>query len=125
MIVGRDAIARKDGEDILKCTKQIANSQGFVNQESGWNGYSILNRSQGEINALELGIRFNSSNVTNPKIIFLLGCDNYITPSDIPKNSFVVYIGSHGDQGAQYADIILPAATFTEKSGTYGTVFLT
>jgi len=43
----------------------------------------------------------------------LLGCDNYIQPTDIPSNSFVVYIGSHGDQGAQYADVILPAATYT------------
>lgn len=72
---------------------------------------------------MELGMKFNSTNMNNPKIIFLLGCDNSITPSDIPKDSFVVYIGSHGDQGAQYADVILPAATFTEKSGTYGTIF--
>ncbi len=62
---------------------------------------------------MELGIKFNSQKVENPKVIFLLGCDNNITPSDIPKNAFVVYIGSHGDQGAQYADIILPAATYT------------
>jgi hypothetical protein len=27
-----------------------------------------------------------------PKVIFLLGCDNNITPEDIPKDSFVVYI---------------------------------
>ena len=47
MIVGRDAISRKDGESILKCTKQIANSQGFINAENNWNGYNILNRSQG------------------------------------------------------------------------------
>lgn len=56
----------------------------------------------------------------SPKIIFLVGCDNNITEADIPKDAFVVYIGSHGDQGAQYADVILPAATYTEKSGTYG-----
>lgn len=54
-------------------------------------------------------------------MIFLLGCDNNITPEDIPRDSFVVYIGSHGDQGAQYADVILPAAAYTERSGTYGT----
>ena len=33
--------------------------------------------------------------------------------------AFVVYIGSHGDKGAHRADVILPAATYTEKSGTY------
>lgn len=58
------------------------------------------------------------------KVIFLLGCDNNISASDIPKDSFVVYIGSHGDQGAQYADMILPASTYMERSGTYGTLYL-
>ena len=33
--------------------------------------------------------------------------------------AFVVYIGSHGDAGAHRADVILPGATYTEKSGTY------
>lgn len=56
----------------------------------------------------------------NPKILFLLGCDNNISAKDIPKDAFVVYIGSFGDQGAQYADIILPAAAYTETNGTYG-----
>lgn len=63
------------------------------------------------MNALELGIKFVPS-TNNHKVIFLLGCDNYINPTDIPKDAFVVYIGSHGDQGAQYADIILPAASY-------------
>lgn len=63
------------------------------------------------MNALELGINFKPT-TSDYKVIFLLGCDNYIAPSDIPKDSFVVYIGSHGDQGAQYADVILPAATY-------------
>ena len=52
-----------------------------------------------------------------------MGCDNSIKPEDIPKDSFVVYIGSFGDQGAQYADVILPAAAYTEKSGTFGIIF--
>ena len=50
---------------------------------------------------------------TQPKIIFLLGCDNNISQKDIPKDAFVVYIGSFGDQGAQFADVILPAAAYT------------
>ena len=34
-------------------------------------------------------------------------------------SAFVVYIGTHGDAGAHRADVILPAAAYTEKSGTY------
>jgi NADH-quinone oxidoreductase subunit G len=30
-----------------------------------------------------------------------------------------VYIGHHGDKGAHAADVILPAAAYTEKAGTY------
>ena len=31
----------------------------------------------------------------------------------------MVYQGHHGDAGAQRADVILPGAAYTEKSGTY------
>lgn len=47
-----------------------------------------------------------------------MGCDS-IRPNDIPEDAFVVYQGTHGDEGAYYADVILPAAAYTEKTGTY------
>jgi NADH-quinone oxidoreductase subunit G len=49
--------------------------------------------------------------------LFLLGADEL----DFTKKTagFTVYIGTHGDNGAHHADVILPAATYTEKSGTY------
>ena len=34
-------------------------------------------------------------------------------------NKFVVYQGSHGDKGAEIADIILPGAAYTEKNGLF------
>ena len=37
----------------------------------------------------------------------------------VPDGTFVVYIGTHGDQGAHRADVILPGAAYTEKSGIY------
>lgn len=49
----------------------------------------------------------------------ILGADNNLKPSDIPKDAFVVYLGTHGDEGAYYADIILPGAAYTEKNATY------
>ena len=39
--------------------------------------------------------------------------------SSIPKDAFVVYQGHHGDTGAAIADVVLPAAAYTEKSATY------
>ena len=41
-----------------------------------------------------------------------------IDTSDMGK-AFVVYVGTHGDAGAHRADVILPSAAYTEKSGTY------
>ena len=53
------------------------------------------------------------------KFVFILGCDNNINVSDIPKDAFVVYLGSHGDDGVYFADVILPGAAYTEKTATY------
>jgi NADH-quinone oxidoreductase subunit G len=50
-------------------------------------------------------------------VLFLLGADEY--DMSAMGKAFVVYVGTHGDAGAHRADVILPAATYTEKSGTY------
>lgn len=91
LIVGHDVLTRVDSEGILGACKKIANNYKFINTENGWNGFNILHRNQGQINALELGLDFKTA-ASPPKVIFLLGCDNNITPEDIPKDSFVVYI---------------------------------
>ena len=57
-------------------------------------------------------------NLDNEKIkfLYLLGSDNL----DFKKNNqFIVYQGSHGDRGAEIADVILPSATYTEQNGLY------
>src|SRR3712207_9224366 len=48
-------------------------------------------------------------------VLFNLGADEI----DIAPGAFVVYQGTHGDRGAHHADVILPGAAYTEKSGTY------
>ena len=48
-------------------------------------------------------------------VLFLLGADEI----KVPDGTFVVYIGTHGDRGAHRADVILPGAAYTEKSGIY------
>ena len=49
--------------------------------------------------------------------VYLLGADELDTSK--LKNAFVIYQGSHGDNGAHVADVILPGAAYTEKSGLY------
>jgi NADH-quinone oxidoreductase subunit G len=48
-------------------------------------------------------------------VLFNLGADEI----DIAPGAFTIYIGTHGDKGAHRADVILPGAAYTEKSGLY------
>ncbi|MEL7459410.1 MAG: NADH-quinone oxidoreductase subunit NuoG [Pseudomonadota bacterium] len=47
--------------------------------------------------------------------VYALGVDEV----DIPQGPTVIYQGSHGDRGAHRADIILPAAAYTEEQGLF------
>ena len=46
-------------------------------------------------------------------VLFLLGADEI----EVAPGAFVIYIGTHGDRGAHRADVILPGAAYTEKTG--------
>ena len=48
-------------------------------------------------------------------VILNLGADEV----EIPAGPFVIYQGSHGDRGAHRADVILPAAAWTEEPGLF------
>ena len=50
------------------------------------------------------------------EVLFLIGQDNLNFKK---KNEFIIYIGSHGDSGAELADIILPGSTYTEQDGYF------
>ena len=52
----------------------------------------------------------------NFDILFLFGQDSLSLKK---KNEFIIYIGSHGDKGAEMADVILPGTTYTEQDGYY------
>ena len=51
------------------------------------------------------------------ELAYLLGAD--AVPFDKLKSTFIIYQGHHGDAGASSADVILPAAAYTEQSGIY------
>ena len=50
------------------------------------------------------------------KLFISLGLD---TINFEKKNEFIIYQGSHGDKGAEIADIILPGAAYTEQNGYF------
>jgi NADH-quinone oxidoreductase subunit G len=87
----------------------------------GWNGFNVLHLAASRMGGLMLGYAQKGGIAdiaqAKPKLLLSLGADevDYTKFSD----SIVVYIGHHGDKGAHAADIVLPAAAYTEKPGTY------
>src|SRR5690242_12651545 len=119
VLVGAGAIARHDGAAILSRAAKIAADAGVL--KDGWNGFGVLHETASRVGALDIG--FAASGLTAAQmttfgtldVLFLLGADEI----KVPDETFVVYIGTHGDRGAHRADVILPAAAYTEKSGIY------
>ncbi|MFV9875968.1 MAG: NADH-quinone oxidoreductase subunit NuoG [Rickettsiales endosymbiont of Dermacentor nuttalli] len=126
LILGTGVMARADADAILALVNELSENLGFV--RDGWNGYNVLQRVASRVGALDIGFvpQNNGKNLTQileasekgeMKVLYLLGADE-IDMSKL-RNSFVVYQGHHGDKGAHSADVILPGAAYTEKSGTY------
>ena len=86
-----------------------------------WNGFNVLHLAASRMGGLMLGYAQKGGiadvAAAKPKLLLSLGADEV----DYSKfaDSIVVYVGHHGDKGAHAADIILPAAAYTEKPGTY------
>ena len=121
-IVGQGALARPDGVAVLAL---IAQAGGVMNlQREGWNGFNVLHTAASRVGGLDLGFTpgaggLDALSMVKPgalDVLFLLGADEIDTSG---SDAFKVYLGTHGDQGAHRADVILPGAAYTEKSGLY------
>jgi len=123
IIVGQGALARPDGTAILAAAWRLSAHVGALSFD--WHGFNILHTAAGRVGALDLGFvpGPNGKGVDSMldggvDLLWLLGADGF-DPARIAAGTFVVYQGHHGDAGAQRADVILPGAAYTEKSGTY------
>ncbi len=128
IIVGQGALARPDGLAVLAAASNLAANVGAFKPEEGWNGFNVLHTAAARVGGLDLGFLpskggkdvagiLAGSASGEIKTVLLLGADE-IDVSNL-GNANVIYIGSHGDAGAHRADVILPAAAYTEKSATY------
>ncbi|MGD9473210.1 MAG: NADH-quinone oxidoreductase subunit NuoG [Novosphingobium sp.] len=87
----------------------------------GWSGFNVLHMAASRMGGLMLGYAQKGGIADivkeKPALLLALGADEV----DYGQfaGSLKVYIGHHGDKGAHAADIILPAAAYTEKDGTY------
>jgi len=82
---------------------------------------NLLHTNASAVAALDLGVGASAvPRVGSAKLVYLLGADNLQSvQSFIADDAFIVYAGSHGDNGASMADIVLPAPCYTEKNATY------
>ncbi len=121
IIVGQGALSRADGAAVLAAAAKLATSVGAVTEE--WNGFSVLHTAAARVGGLDIGFVPGEGGiaaadmVASMDVLFLLGADELDLSNKGAK--FTVYIGSHGDQGAMNADVILPGAAYTEKSGIW------
>ncbi|MBB4610091.1 NADH-quinone oxidoreductase subunit NuoG [Sphingomonas yabuuchiae] len=119
VIVGGAALKGAHGAS-LKLVDQF-NLVRTLEDGSAWNGYNVVHMAAARMGGLMLGYaqKGGIADVVSaaPKLAFFLGADEV----DFAKfgSSFKVFVGHHGDKGAHHADVILPGATFAEKSGTW------
>jgi NADH-quinone oxidoreductase subunit G len=122
MVVGQGALARPDGAAVLKAAAAAAEAVGVV--RDGWNGWNVLHTAAARVAGLDLGFIPRRDGrpagelveAGGADVLFLLGADEI----DLGRtDAFVIYLGTHGDNGAHRADIVLPGAAYTEKNGLY------
>jgi NADH-quinone oxidoreductase subunit G len=85
--------------------------------------FNLLHTAASRVGALDIGFTMEGgiealrARAGGLKALFLLGADEIDTEAF--AGTFTIYIGTHGDRGVRHADVILPAAAYSEKHGTY------
>ena len=126
IILGMGALAREDGSVVWAEAARLAETVGAVSDN--WNGFNVLHTAAGRVGGLDVGFVpgengrstatiLDGAAAGDIELVWLMGADEI--DMDRLGKAFVVYQGSHGDAGANRADVILPGATYTEKDATY------
>jgi len=124
IIIGESALADKSGQYIFETLKDFLQKNNLIRKD--WNALNILTQQASRVGAIDLGLClinqndnflfFNKLDNDDFKLVYLLGADNINFDK---KDKFIIYQGSHGDRGAEIADIVLPGAAYTEKNGLF------
>ena len=110
VIVGQGAIREADGAAVLAHAMKLA--------ENSNSKLLILHTAASRVGAMDVGAVTEGGLLAateGAEVIFNLGADEV----EIAAGPFVIYQGSHGDRGAMRADVILPAAAWTEENGLF------
>ena len=123
IIMGQSSLKIKSSKYIFETIKQFLEENKKISID--WNALNIISENASTVGAFDLGV-YKTNNGDNEvlkdleahkfEIVYLLGLDNINFEK---KNEFIIYQGSHGDKGAEIADIILPGAAYTEQNGYF------
>lgn len=110
VIVGQGALNEADGEAVLSQAMALTEAMGAK--------LLVLHTAAARVGAMDVGAVTEGglkAAIDGAEVIYNLGADEV----EIDAGAFVIYQGSHGDRGAHRADVILPAAAYTEENGLF------
>ncbi|MGV6889977.1 NADH-quinone oxidoreductase subunit NuoG [Rhodophyticola sp. SM2404] len=110
VVIGQGALREADGEAVLAAAMQLA--------EETKSKLLVLHTAASRVGAMDIDAVTKgglTAAIDGADVIYNLGADEV----EIEAGATVIYQGSHGDRGAHRADIILPAAAYTEEQGLF------
>ena len=123
IIFGQSSLKSKSAKYIFESVKSFLKKNNKMSDE--WNSLNTISENASTVGSFDLGL-YKTVDGSNEvlkdlenhmfEIVYLLGVDNLKFEK---KNEFIIYQGSHGDKGAEIADIILPGAAYTEQNGYF------
>ena len=123
IIFGQSSLKTESAKYIFESVKSFLKKNNKMSDE--WNSLNTISENASTVGSFDLGL-YKTVDGSNEvlkdlenhmfEIVYLLGVDNLKFEK---KNEFVIYQGSHGDKGAEIADIILPGAAYTEQNGYF------
>ena len=120
VILGESFLKLNSSKYFFKKIKKFLLENNKINDE--WNSLNILSCDAATVGNYDLGLINENKNLLQDlkdhkfDIVYLVGQDNLNFEK---KDEFIIYQGSHGDKGAELADIILPGSAYTEQDGYF------
>ena len=123
IMIGQSLFKSKSAKYVFESIKSFLEKNDKLLKN--WNSLNIISENASNVGSLDLGL-YKTENGENQilkdlenhkfEIVYLLGQDSLKFKK---QDEFIIYQGSHGDNGAEIADIILPGAAYTEQNGYF------